>query len=59
LNVPTKQAAIPSGFGPTTTPRQVLEGIDLTCKVAIVTGGYSGIGLETLSEELTGVKYDS
>jgi NAD(P)-dependent dehydrogenase (short-subunit alcohol dehydrogenase family) len=45
--MPTKQAPIPSGFGSTTAARQVLEGVDLTGKVAIVTGGYSGIGLET------------
>jgi NAD(P)-dependent dehydrogenase (short-subunit alcohol dehydrogenase family) len=45
--MPTTQAPIHSGFGPTTTARQVLQGIDLTGKVAIVTGGYSGIGLET------------
>ncbi|WP_213806375.1 oxidoreductase [Granulicella sp. dw_53] len=43
----TKQAPIPSGFGPATTAQQVLEGVDLTGKVAIVTGGYSGIGLAT------------
>jgi NAD(P)-dependent dehydrogenase (short-subunit alcohol dehydrogenase family) len=42
-----QQAPIPSGFGPTTTAREVLQGIDLSGKVAVVTGGYSGIGLET------------
>src|SRR6476659_6732911 len=41
------QTPIHSGFGPTTTARQVIEGIDLSGKIAIVTGGYSGIGLET------------
>jgi NAD(P)-dependent dehydrogenase (short-subunit alcohol dehydrogenase family) len=45
--VATRQAAIHSGFGPTTTAREVLKGIDLTGRVAIVTGGYAGIGLET------------
>ena len=45
--VASTQAPIHSGFGPTTTAREVLEGIDLTGKVAIVTGGYAGIGLET------------
>ena len=43
----SKQAPIQSGFGPTTTARETLHGIDLEGKVAIVTGGYSGIGLET------------
>ncbi|HEX9272563.1 MAG TPA: SDR family NAD(P)-dependent oxidoreductase [Candidatus Binatia bacterium] len=43
----SKQAPIHSGFGPATTARETLHGIDLRGKVAIVTGGYSGIGLET------------
>jgi NAD(P)-dependent dehydrogenase (short-subunit alcohol dehydrogenase family) len=45
--LPTTQTPIHSGFGPATTTREVLEGIDLSGKVAIVTGGYSGVGLET------------
>ena len=43
----TPQAPIHSGFGPNATAREVLRGHDLTDKTAIVTGGYSGIGLET------------
>ena len=43
----TPQAPIHSGFGPNTTARDVLRGHDLMGKTAIVTGGYSGIGLET------------
>ena len=43
----TPQQAIHSGFGATTTATEVLQGFDLSDKVAIVTGGYSGIGLET------------
>jgi NAD(P)-dependent dehydrogenase (short-subunit alcohol dehydrogenase family) len=45
--MPSKQALIHSGFGPATTARETLHGIDLRGKVAVVTGGYSGIGLET------------
>ncbi|WP_219833954.1 oxidoreductase [Paenibacillus sp. R14(2021)] len=43
----TPQEPISSGFGPTTTAREVLEGLDLSGKIAIVTGGYAGLGLET------------
>ena len=43
----TAQHKIGSGFGATSTADEVLEGIDLTGKLALVTGGYSGIGLET------------
>jgi NAD(P)-dependent dehydrogenase (short-subunit alcohol dehydrogenase family) len=43
----TAQHQIGSGFGATSTAAEVVAGIDLTGKLAIVTGGYSGIGLET------------
>jgi NAD(P)-dependent dehydrogenase (short-subunit alcohol dehydrogenase family) len=43
----TPQQPIDSGFGYRTTATEVLEGIDLTGKLAVVTGGYSGVGLET------------
>ncbi|WP_020673307.1 SDR family NAD(P)-dependent oxidoreductase [Amycolatopsis nigrescens] len=43
----TPQHKIGSGFGAASTAAEVLDGIDLTGKLAIVTGGYSGIGLET------------
>ncbi|MFC8714098.1 SDR family NAD(P)-dependent oxidoreductase [Streptomyces sp. NPDC057197] len=43
----TPQHKIGSGFGAAGTAADVLSGIDLTGKLAIVTGGYSGIGLET------------
>ncbi|MGW2046342.1 SDR family NAD(P)-dependent oxidoreductase [Streptomyces sp. NPDC001858] len=43
----TAQHKIGSGFGATSTAEDVLQGIDLTGKLAVVTGGYSGLGLET------------
>ncbi|MFJ6739521.1 SDR family NAD(P)-dependent oxidoreductase [Streptomyces sp. NPDC091279] len=43
----TAQHTIGSDFGATSTADDVLRGIDLTGKLALVTGGYSGIGLET------------
>lgn len=43
----TSQHAIGSGFGAHTTADEVLTGIDLTGRTALVTGGYSGIGIET------------
>ncbi|MHB9848771.1 SDR family NAD(P)-dependent oxidoreductase [Streptomyces krungchingensis] len=43
----TQQHKIGSGFGFGSTAAEVLNGIDLTGKLAIVTGGYSGIGLAT------------
>lgn len=41
------QQKLGSGFIPKSEPAQILDGIDLSGKVAVVTGGYSGIGLET------------
>ncbi|WP_030863854.1 SDR family NAD(P)-dependent oxidoreductase [Streptomyces sp. NRRL S-37] len=41
------QHPIGSGFGARSTADDVLEGIDLTGRLALVTGGYSGLGLET------------
>jgi NAD(P)-dependent dehydrogenase (short-subunit alcohol dehydrogenase family) len=43
----TPQHAIGSGFGHDSTAAEVLDGIDLSGKFCLVTGGYSGIGLET------------
>ncbi len=43
----TPQKAIDSGFGAATSAHEVIAGIDLSGKTAIVTGGYSGLGRET------------
>lgn len=43
----TPQAPLGSGFGAASTAEEVIRGRDLRGKVAIVTGGYSGLGLET------------
>ena len=42
------QQPLPSGFGAASTAEDVIKGIDLTGRIAVVTGGYSGIGLETV-----------
>ena len=42
------QKPIGSGFNATSTAADVIKGIDLTGKTTIVTGGYAGIGLETV-----------
>ena len=41
------QIPLGSGFGVRSTAAQVLEGVNVAGKLAIVTGGHSGIGLET------------
>ncbi|MFM9918031.1 SDR family NAD(P)-dependent oxidoreductase [Lacisediminihabitans sp. H27-G8] len=45
----TAQHPLPSSFGPRTTAAEVVAGIDLKGKLAIVTGGYSGLGIETVA----------
>ena len=42
------QKPLGSGFGKDTPAMEVIQGIDLSGKNAIVTGGYSGIGVETV-----------
>ncbi|MEO1060140.1 MAG: SDR family NAD(P)-dependent oxidoreductase [Actinomycetota bacterium] len=41
------QQAIGSGFGRESTPAEVLGDTDLSGRQAVITGGYSGLGLET------------
>lgn len=41
------QSSIHSGFNARSEASEVMAGVDLSGKVAVVTGGYSGIGLET------------
>lgn len=43
----TDQSAPASPFSAASTAGDVLSGIDLTGRIAVVTGGYSGLGLET------------
>jgi len=42
------QVPVQSGFPARSTASEVLAGIDVSGKTAVVTGGYSGIGLETV-----------
>jgi NAD(P)-dependent dehydrogenase (short-subunit alcohol dehydrogenase family) len=44
----TPQSPIGSGFDHRSTAAEVISGIDLTGKTALVTGGYSGIGTEAV-----------
>jgi NAD(P)-dependent dehydrogenase (short-subunit alcohol dehydrogenase family) len=43
----TPQEPVGSGFGAASTTNDVIQGVDLSGKTAIVTGGYAGLGLET------------
>jgi NAD(P)-dependent dehydrogenase (short-subunit alcohol dehydrogenase family) len=45
--VTTEQKPIQSGFNAKTAAAEILRGTDLSGKIAVVTGGYSGIGTET------------
>lgn len=43
----TDQRPLGSPFGAASTAEDVMSGVDLTGATAVVTGGYSGLGLET------------
>jgi NAD(P)-dependent dehydrogenase (short-subunit alcohol dehydrogenase family) len=47
MSIATEQKPLPSGFGARTTAEEALGGTDLQGKVALVTGGHAGLGLET------------
>ena len=47
MTTTTPQQPLDSGFDASSTATDVLDGVDLTGRLALVTGGYSGIGLET------------
>lgn len=51
------QQPVSSPFGAHSTAADVLEGVDLTGRLAVVTGGYAGIGLATVAA-LTGAGAD-
>ncbi len=44
----SEQSAIDSPFGYRSTASEVCDGLDLSGKIVLVTGGYSGIGTETV-----------
>ena len=46
--ITARQKPLGTGLGATTTAADVIEGISLAGKTAIVTGGYSGLGRETV-----------
>ena len=48
MSISANQKPIETGLGPRPEPSEILQGVDLSGKNAVVTGGYSGIGLETV-----------
>lgn len=48
MSISSQQTPIDTGIGRKPEAAEVMEGIDLSGKTALVTGGYSGIGIETV-----------
>lgn len=48
MRLSKSQRPVNSGFNAQSTAEEVISGINLSGKTAIVTGGYAGIGLETV-----------
>jgi NAD(P)-dependent dehydrogenase (short-subunit alcohol dehydrogenase family) len=48
MSISTHQTPIDTGIGRKPEATEVMENIDLSGKTAVVTGGYSGIGIETV-----------
>ena len=48
MSISTQQTPIDTGIGRKPEAAEVMENIDLSGKTAVVTGGYSGIGIETV-----------
>ncbi len=42
-----RQKPLETGFGRKPEPEEIMAGVDLTGRTVVITGGYSGIGLET------------
>ena len=48
MSISTQQKPIDTDIGRKPEVTEVMESIDLSGKTAVVTGGYSGIGIETV-----------